>query len=63
VTRLSLTAELRRPRMPPRSAQISKTGFHVEVRGDLIIVTQSATQFFAIYAKPRHPQLIRGSRC
>jgi hypothetical protein len=44
--------------MPPRSAQISETGFHVEVRGDLIIVTQSATQFFAIYAKPSQPQLI-----
>ena len=44
--------------MPPRSVQTSETGLHVEVRGDLIIVTQSATQFFAIYAKPSQPQLI-----
>jgi hypothetical protein len=36
------------PQMPPRSAQTSETGLHVEVRGDLIIVTESATQFFAI---------------
>jgi hypothetical protein len=44
--------------MPPRSAQISETGLHVEVHGDLIIVTESATRFFAIYAKPSQPQLI-----
>ena len=44
--------------MPPRSAQISETDLHVEVRGDLLIVTEAATQFFAIYAKPSHPQLI-----
>jgi hypothetical protein len=44
--------------MPPRSAQISQTGLHVEVRGDLIIVTDSSTQFFAIYAKPSHAQLV-----
>jgi hypothetical protein len=31
----------------------------IEVRGDLIIVTQPATQFFAIYTKPNdQPQLI-----
>lgn len=57
VTRLYLSAELR-PQMPPRSAQTGKTGLHIEVRGDLIVVTDSATQFFAIYAKPSHPQLI-----
>jgi hypothetical protein len=44
--------------MPPCSAQISETGLHVEVRGDLIIVTESATHFFAVYAKPSQPQLI-----
>jgi hypothetical protein len=44
--------------MQPRSAQISETGLHVEVRGDLIIVTESATRFFAIYAKPSQPRLI-----
>ena len=31
---------------------------HVEVRGDLLIVTIAATQFYAIYAKPSQPQLI-----
>jgi len=31
---------------------VTKTEFQAEVRGDLIVVTDPATQFFAIYTKP-----------
>jgi hypothetical protein len=41
---------------PPSMTDIE---IQIEVRGDLIIVTQPATQFFAIYIKPNdQPQLI-----
>jgi hypothetical protein len=39
---------------------VTDTGsIEIEVRGDLIIATQPATQFFAIYARPNadQPQL------
>jgi hypothetical protein len=32
--------------------QMSGIDIHIEVRGDLIIVTQPTTQFFAVYARP-----------
>jgi hypothetical protein len=38
------------------SGPLNETDLHVEVRGDLLIVT--AKQFFAIYSKPSQPQLI-----
>ena len=37
---------------------LNETDLHVEVRGNLRIVTVAATQFYAIYAKPSQPQLI-----
>ena len=37
---------------------LNETDLHVEVRGNLLIVTVAATQFYAIYAKPSQPQLI-----
>ena len=38
---------------------ITDTEIQIEVRGDLIIVTQPATQFVAIFTKPKHqPHLI-----
>ena len=40
------------------SGPLNETDLHVEVRGDLLIVTVAATQFYAIYAKPSQPQLI-----
>jgi len=36
-----------------------KLEFQAEVRGDLIIVTEPASMFYAIYIKPKgHPQLL-----
>jgi hypothetical protein len=40
------------------SGPLNEIDFHVEVRGDLLIITAVATQFYAIYAKPSQPQLI-----
>ena len=40
------------------SGPLNEIDLHVEVRGDLLIVTVAATQFYAIYAKPSQPQLI-----
>ena len=40
------------------SGPLNEIDLHVEVRGDLLIVTTAATQFYAIYAKPSQPQLI-----
>jgi hypothetical protein len=40
------------------SGPLNEIDLHVEVRGDLLIVTSAATQFYAIYAKPSQPQLI-----
>ena len=47
-----------RPLMPAPSGPLNEIDLHVEVRGDLLIVTSVATQFYAIYAKPSQPQLI-----
>lgn len=39
--------------------RMTDSEIQVEVRGDLIIVTQAATQFFAVYIKPiNQPQLV-----
>ena len=39
--------------------RMTESEFQVEVRGDLIIVTQPSTQFFAVYIRPTNqPQLI-----
>jgi hypothetical protein len=38
---------------------MTDTEFQIEVHGDLIVVTQPAMQFFAVYTKPNNqPQLI-----
>jgi len=42
---------------------LNETDLHVEVRGNLLIVTVAATQFYAIYAKPSQPQLILRNPC
>ena len=55
--RLSLLSELR-PLMLAPSGPLNEIDLHVEVRGDLLIVTVAATQLYAIYAKPSQPQLI-----
>ena len=40
------------------SGPLNEIDLHVEVRGDLLIITAAAAQFYAIYAKPSQPQLI-----